>query len=306
MEKKVLVSQAERRWLAENAVIEMGSRVKVKVLNLDIAVERLRGEREKNNLSPYIELQPISEDLNKNRSKMATFQKDPLTNVLYGIALSADEFGNIRWQKIQINDMMSLNLDNLNDARIWTVLRFSPDILYSPFQGQNPYYKIYDPVSEAQVEQMEVLAIKKAFERVDTLLKKPKQMVQFARYMGNEVRDNTNYEIILGTLLSDARNRPALFNKRWESRARSFAEHFHSALALGIVTENVDRGFMYEGIALGMSVPDAIRFLSKEKTVMSSISTALDERDEAVLSVNNTMIEKKEVVQEVEEDNDLY
>lgn len=299
--KKVLVTESERRRIAEEAVIEMGSKVTQKVMDIEKVVRWIREERKNKNLSPYIEIQPISEDQYKNPHKQATFQKDPLTGVLYGIATSSDDFGNIRWQKIQVNDMLSLNLENENDAKIWAVLRFNPDIEGSPFQRENPYFKIYDPVDEAIAEQNEIAEMQKAFERVSQVIKDPKRMVQFARYLGEEVHDSTNYNIVYGTLLRNARHFAAKFNKRWESRARSFAEHFYSALALGVITEHATNGYMYEGITLGVSKADAIKFLAKDKSVLSSISSALDEKDVAVRRVSATVNEKPEVVSEPEE-----
>lgn len=303
--KNVLVTESERRRIAAEAVIEMGSKVTSKVIDVDKVVQWIRTDRKNKNLSPYVEIHPISEDQFKNPHKQATFQKDPLTGVLYGIALSSDDFGNIRWQKIQVNDMLSLNLDNDNDAKIWAVMRFNPDIQGSPFQRENPYFKIYDPVDEAIAEQNEIAEMQKAFERVSMVIKEPKRMVQFARYLGIEVRDNTNYEIVHGSLLKEARHFSAKFNKRWESRARSFAEHFYSALALGVVTEDANNGYMYEGITLGISKADAIKFLAKDKAVFSSISEALDQKDDAVKGVAATVNVKSKESSEKGEDKDF-
>jgi len=301
---KVLVTEAERRWIAKSASKVMGSTVTSRVIDLDKVIERIRTERKNKNLSPYIDILPVSEDQFKNPHKQATFQKDPITGVLYGIAVRSDDFGNIQWQKIQMNDMLSLNLDNDNDARIWAVMRFNPDITGSPFQRQNPYYKVYDPVDEALAEQVEILAMQKAFDRVALVTKDPKQMVQFARYMGEEVRDNTNYEIVKGSLLKLARHQSANFNKKWESRARSFAEHFYSALSLGIITEDANGGYMYENISLGISKQEAIKFLAKDTSVMSSISGSLEQKDAAVKSVVNSFPKEGEKEKKKKSDDD--
>ncbi len=131
-------------------------------------------------------------------------------------------------------------------------------------------------------------------------------MVQFARYLGVEVRDNTNYDIVYGALLKKARHNSAVFNKRWDSRARSFAEHFYSGLALGVITEDANNGYMYEGITLGISKADAIKFLAKDKSVFSSISTALDEKDTAVKGVVATVNVKEKVSSDKEEDDNNF
>lgn len=289
MEKKVLVTEEERRWIAKEATVEMGSRVTNKVIDLDKVVERIREHRKLKNLSPYVEIQPISEDAHKNPHRQATFQKDPLTGVLYGIAVESDDFGNIKWQKIQMSDNMSLNLDNNNDAKIWAVIRFSPNILYSPFQIINPYYKIYDPVDEALEIQKETRLMKEAFSRVDMLIKDPKQMVHFARYLGEDVMDNTNYEIVYGTLLTSARSNPEYFVNRWKNRARKFGEYFYSAVTLGIITQDANGGYMYNNLHLGLSRPEAIKMLARDPNIMNSISESLDKADDAVKNVKATM-----------------
>ena len=142
---------AERQWIAKYAVIEMGDAIKTKVMNVDKVVERIVAMRAKNNMSPYVEIQPISPDMHKMPNKLATWQKDPITGVYYGIATGQDDFGNIRWQKIQLNDHLSLNMDRTNDAKIWTVLRFHPELLGSPWAKDSPYYKVYDPTEAAGV-----------------------------------------------------------------------------------------------------------------------------------------------------------
>lgn len=302
--EKVLVTEEERRWIAKNASKEMGSKVTYKVIDLDKAVERIRNERKKKNLSPYIEIQPISEDVHKNPHRQGTFQKDPITGVLYGIALVVDDFGNIRWQKIQMGDTLSLNLDNQNDARIWAVARFNPDILFSPFQRENPYYQVYDPVDNAMEKQKEARGVKEAFARVDILKKDPKQMVQFARYLGEDVRDNTNYEIVHGGLLDSAMRDAARFNAKWSSRARTYAEHFYSAQVLGIIEEDANGGFKYQDIQLGLSRQESIKFMAKDSNIMNSISAALDKADKAVKNVKATM-GKEDTGETKTEDNDL-
>ena len=105
---KVLVTEAERRWIAEKASKVMGSKVTQKVIDLDKVIARIRTDRQNKNLSSYIDILPISTDQFKNPHKQATFQKDPITGVLYGIALRSDDFGNIQWQKIHLR-MKELN-----------------------------------------------------------------------------------------------------------------------------------------------------------------------------------------------------
>ena len=259
--------------------MEFGTKIKYRVIDLDKAVKKIRAERAKFALSPYIEIKPISPDLHKVPSRTGTFEKDPLTGVMYGIPIDQDDYGNMRWQKIQIGDNMSLNLDNDMEAKMWAVLRFNPNIKGSPFAVQNPYYEIYDPIVIARAEMGEVEQMKKAFERVTLIEEKPVDMVHFARFLGEEIRENASLDIVSSILLKFARNYPLEFNKKWDSKIRAFGERFATARFLGIIIQDVDKGYVYQNIPLGLSEDEAIRFLSKDHNVMSSINSVIEEQD---------------------------
>lgn len=283
--KKLLVTLEERKLIQKEMSVEFGTKVKYRVMDLDKVVARLRDERARFSLTPYIEIKPVSPDMHKMPSRTGTFQKDPITGVLYGIPIDQDEFGNMRWQKIQIGDNLSLNLDNINDAKIWSVLRFNPDIKGSPFQVQSPYYEVFDPVEAARNEMGEVAQMKKAFDRIDSLKERPVDMVNFARFLGEEIRENASLDIIYNTLLRFARSYPGEFNKKWESRSRSYGEKFASAKAVGVVTQDVDRGYIFRNIPLGLSDEDAIRFLSKDMNIMNAINEEIMNNDEVIKSI---------------------
>lgn len=291
--KKKTVTIEERQWIAKHAVKKMGSTIQYDVMDVEKVVDKIMNDRKNEAMTPWVEIQPISEDMHKMPNKMPTFQKDPITGVHYGIAIGETDYGNPRWQKIQLHDHMSLNLDNRNDARIWSVLRFHPQIQGSPWQDDNPYYKIYDPVEEARIERSEIDAIKMAWDRVDKILDDPKAMVNFARFMGNELQENANYEIVRSLLLSSAKNNPYEFNKNWESKTRAFAEFFQSARALGIIMNEPDRGFLYKGISLGLSEQEAVKYLTQDNNVMTGISNELAEKDLVIKSVAKSMREEK-------------
>lgn len=292
MKSKQLVTIEERKWIAENATVEMGTKVKYRVMDVDKVVDRILLSRKNEAMTPYVEILPISEDLHKVPSRLPTFQKDPVTGVYYGIPIGEDDFGNPRWQKIQLQDNLSLNLDKKDDARIWAVIRFYPGLLGSPWQEQNPYYKVFDPIEKARADRNEVELMKTAFDHVDSVIKDPKAMVQFARFIGLELAENANYEIVRSKLLMEAKENPAEFIRKWDHKLRSYGEYFESARALGIIKSEPDRGFLFKGVSLGFSKEEAVKFLKNDTNVMTSISNELDEKDVVVRYVAKTL--KKE------------
>ncbi len=301
---KKLVTLEERKWIAANAVRQLGTAIKFPVIDVNKAIEKIRADRASNNLSPYVEIQPISVDMHKVPNKLATFQKDPITSVLYGIALNQDDFGNIRWQKIQLHDSMSLNLDKTDDAKIWCILRFYPELKGSPWQADRPYYKVYDPTDQAIAEMGEIALMRKAFGRIEMIQEKPSDMVLFARFLGEELMENSNENIVVGSLFRYAKNHPADFNRKWDSKIRSYGERFYSGVAIGIITQDAERGFIFRNIGLGLSEEEAIHFLSRDSNVMSSLNGDLSEKDVLVRSISSTKNEKKKKVEEKKKENE--
>jgi len=295
---KKLVTLEERKWIAANAVRQLGAAIKFPVIDVDKAIAKIREDRASNNLSPYVEIQPISVDMHKVPNKLATFQKDPITSVLYGIALNQDDFGNIRWQKIQLHDAMSLNLDKTNDAKIWCILRFYPELLGSPWQADRPYYKVYDPTDQALAEMGEIALMRKAFGRIEMIEDKPKDMVLFARYLGEELMENSNENIVIGSLFRFAKNHPVEFNRKWDNKIRSYAERFFSGIAIGLITQDAERGYIFRNIGLGLSEEEAINFLSRDANVMGSLNGDLAEKDVLIRSISS---KKKETEKKVKE-----
>jgi hypothetical protein len=251
-------------------------------MDLDKVVARMKEQREARNLTDFVQILPISPDLYKMPNRTMTFQKDPITGVMYGLAISQDTFGNIRWQKIQLSDTLPLDLTKSNDAKLWAVLRFSSDIEGSPFEAERAYYKVFDPVESAKEERSEIDLMKECFDRITSFQDNAKEMVLFTRFLGDDVNETSNYDIIMGQLLKKARNYPAIFKKRWESKARSFGEKFFSGKALGIITSDADRGYAYNNISLGITEEEAIRFLAKDRNVLSAINSELEEKDMVV------------------------
>jgi hypothetical protein len=284
-----LVSMEERRWIAKHAVVEIGSEVKYKVIDINKAVERIREQRKSNNMTPYVIIEAINPQMQKTYNRMPTFQKDPVTDVLYGILTGQDSFGNPKWMKPQLQESLSLNLDLVNDAKLWAVLRFNSNIQGSPFQTENPFFKVMDPMAAARIENDEVKQMKLAFERVDILLKDPKSMVMFARYMGIDFVESSNFEIVESELLKKARLKPSFFNANWDRKGRAYIELYKSALALGVIRNELDKGYYYKDIRLGVTEEEAIRTISKDNNISSAINNTIMDEDKVISNVKLTI-----------------
>lgn len=286
---KVLVTLAERKQIAEKFTKELGSNVKYRVMDVDTVARKIQTERKAQNLSTFIEIKPVSEDQFKVPMRLATFQKDPVTGVMYGIPAFVDDYGNIKWQKIQLNDAMSLNMENLNDAKIWAVIRFHPDVKNSPWQTQNPYYEIYDPVIEADAKDLRIEMMKKAFGYVDKLILDSAAMVMFARYLGAELHDQSNFKIVKSELLNYAEGNPKEFIEKYTSGVRKYHELLKTAIANAVVIESPDSGFMFKNIPMGYTEEEAVEFIKKDSAVAMGIADTIAKSDKVIPIVKDTM-----------------
>jgi hypothetical protein len=296
MKKKIkpLVSLQERLDIQKNMVEQIGTVIKYPVMDLKKVTEKIKADRKAANMSPYVEIRPISPDKYKDRSRLNTYQKDRKTGVYYGLPISVDEFGNIKWQKILMTDHMTLNLDNENDVKVWAVIRFHPSIKGSPFQEETPYYYVYDPVDEADANANRIENMEKAFAVVRELLKDPVLMVKFVRSLGVELQDNSNYKIVKSALYTEAEKNPVEFMNSYKDKEGQYKRLFHSAVAIGTIQEDSNSGFMYEKIPLGITEEDSINFLKKDGTLAMSIDEKVKQDDPVMKEVKKTKDEKEE------------
>jgi len=274
-----LISGEERKWIAENGSMMIGhdKGVRIRVIDLEKAVPKMLKDRKEKNLSTYIDIVPVSEDRTKNINYSPTFSKDREYGVYYGIALGPDNFGNVNWQRIPMGDHLGLDLKNNDEAKMWAVLRMNSYIAGTPYAKDTPRYRVLDAVAEANKDLKEIDQMMIAFERTGKL-EGPK-LVHFARYLGEDLKEVDSEVVVLSRVKLFAKKYPAEFNRRFDARERGYAELFFSGIELGVIEHNIEKGFIYKGVHLGLSQQDAIRFLSEDSNVTSGLRISIDEVD---------------------------
>ena len=277
---KVLVDITERKWIEENAskLVGKDNGLKIKVLDMPKITARIKKEF-KGMKAPYITIRPISEDMHKSRSNTSAWQKDPVTGVYYGILTNLDDFGNPRWQKINIGDSLTLDMSVDSDVQRWAVLRFHPQVKGSPFSRETPYYKIDNPIENAKNQLKKSNDIKMALEKASKLEHKPKEAVAFLRFLGIDLMENSNIEIINGLLVNEAIKNPDGFLTKWDSKARSLGELFFSAKAVGVVSYNHGSGYTFGDIVLGSNEKESILRMAKDSGLATAIKTSTEDKD---------------------------
>jgi hypothetical protein len=177
-------------------------------------------------------------------------------------------------------------MENLNDIKIWSVLRFHPDIEGSPFQRDYPIYRIWDPTDEAKSQINRNIAMKEAFKLTDLIKDKAKDLVNFARYLGEDVHSSSNHSIVYGMILKAAASDPYTFIRKWNNKTRGYAERFFSGVALGLINNEPDNGLVYRNITLGFSEEDAIQKLSEDPNLMKNLVMDISERDIVITKID--------------------
>ena len=286
MNNMELVSLEERRYLAKNCVKEMGKEVKIKVLDMPAAVEYMRDLRKRKGLSPFVIVKPVYENKHKEMRLSGTYQRDPETGVYYGIPVREDQFGNVIWRKVRVVESETFHImSSLNDAMIWTVLRFHPKLGGSPWAIVNPIFRIFDPAENARKDVAKAKAMGQAFNVIKLLAEKPLDMLNFARYMGEEITDYTSIGIIDGTLHSLAMNDPYSMIRKYNEPGRAYGQIFLAAYQTGLIGEIPGQGFYYKNTPLGMDMPDVINFLKKDKVIISTLIEDIQMQDPAAKSI---------------------
>jgi len=274
-----LISGEERLWIAQEGSVMLGhdKGMRIRVIDLEKAVPQMLKDRKDKNLSMYIDIIPISEDRLKSVNYSPTFSKDRQYGVYYGIAIGTDNFGNVNWQRIPMGDHLNLNLERNDEAKQWAVLRMNSYIAGSPYVKDTPRYRVLDAVADANRDLKEIDQMMIAFERTNKL--RGPDLVHFARYLGEDLKEVNNELVVLSRVKLFAKKYPAEFNRRFDAKDRGFAELFHSGLELGVIEHDVEKGFVYKGIHLGLSLEDAVKYLSENSDVTSGLRMSVNEID---------------------------
>lgn len=293
---KSLISIEERKWIAANATVLLGPErgIKYPVVDLKKLTENLKQEIVRKKLAQFVDIIPIKENPYKNIDKSMTFEKDPETGVYYGIATGLDNFGNIKWQKINVRDQMRLILTREADLQVWAIIRFWSEIQGSPFQKSLVYFKVYDPIDAANSEMEEMEALEEAFEHISSIKSKPRKMLDLVRYLGaGNVFEGINSKILNGYLIKEARTNPFAFNEKWKEKDRGYAELLASAVSFTIIRKDPEGGYFYNNVPLGISEEETIRFLKTDSNISQAIRQTLDEQDIFAKALDQELTEKK-------------
>ena len=280
-ENETLITIDERRKMPFTM---MGDQIKYKVIDMEKAIELLRESRKKKGLTDIIELKTIRPDKYKELQRGPTWVKDHLTGIYYGIPYGMYPDGNIKFQRILLSDFNSFNLASESEAKFWIVMRMHPTVNGSPFE-RDPIFEVVDPEIEAKKTLNRASLIQNCLNRASRM--KKEDLLRFSRYAGLPIPPDPTTRIIRSMITNLAFESPERFSELYDSPLRAISEAFHSGKQLGIIDESPDKGYSYEGIGLGMTDAEAIRFLEQDTVTLSRIQRSVVNSEIDILKVND-------------------
>lgn len=277
MSKILLVTREERKDIAKRLSMKIeGSNTPIKIINISELAEEVVEERRKNRKSMIIEIVPILIKNNKDTNRGITHVKDAQFNVVYGIHTSLDHYKNIVYARILLENGITLNLDNIEDAKKWVVLRMHPLVQGSPLE-RDPIFRVNDPSIEAEKVMVNVNKTERLFDQIRKM--NGKEIVDSMRYLGENVDETLTFEIAKSRLLEKAIKLPESTYDKLANKQRGLESKVLAAVEYDIIQNHSDQGYTYDNIPLGISMQDVLNHLENDKTVKASVLTQVAETD---------------------------
>ncbi len=176
------------------------------------------------------------------------------------------------------------DLTNEKDAKEWACIKYSPYLEGSPNQDRNgpPIYKVYDKEKQA-VENLQKTRAKRKAENVADGLSGD-HLNDMLRACG--IGTTGMSEIVkLNAITQFAESNPETFLKHWESPTRQEAFILKQAVEFDIIQNDINIGFVYRTINLGLNEQEAVNYLKDHATISNAIETLiLQKKDESANS----------------------
>ena len=283
------VSKKEREDIAKRLAHKIdGANTQMKIVDINTLAEEIQEQRRASRSSMIINIKAIIARKNHESNKGITIAKDPNYNCIYGIFVQLDTFKNILYSRIEMSEDIVLNLENIEDAKRWAVIRMHPSVKGSPF-ASDPMYEVIDPTIEAQKTEKRVDIIQRLFELINKM--NGTELTETMRYLGMSTNNSLTLKVAKGALLDAAIKTPEAIYDKLTDKRRGVEGKLRTAIELSIVNDHPEKGILYNEIPLGINMNDAIDRLMKDKTIYASILESVDKMDIVAQNIQNEYVE---------------
>jgi hypothetical protein len=277
-----LITKADRKLFATDSRFHevVGDRMKIKVIDSIAVGEYLLDKRIKSNLSNIIELKAINPPKKKEFLHKITYTKDKDFGLYYGIYTGEDRFKNPSWLRIQFDKEYEVfNLSQQDDLQKFAVIIMHPIVKGTPFSNMGtPIFNIFDPKEESQATLNKLEAIPKITQFINDL--SGKRLAGFARYMGLHITADTDPVMIKGQLAMMGMEDPFAFISKGQVKNLLFEEIYVNAVDVGVIVEDVEKGYLFNGIYLGSSREEVVNRIKTDSNLANGIMYETDKFDE--------------------------
>lgn len=222
--------------------------------------------------------------------------RDKETGLIVGIPIQVDgRSKEIIWQTVLVRDTVIYDLSIPQQRAEAIVVSRSPFVVGSPnFRpGSKVMYKKTDKELEAQVFMKNRATKRKAEELAEGL--NGQALYDMAYAIGKDPKFMspimTHKEVILF-----AEANPARFLEILNSENRQALVILKRGFATGLIEQDLNRGFTYGGVSLGFSEEEAVDFLKKNPTTMTSIDVQSRKKESATYETLTETFKKEAVV----------
>lgn len=209
-----------------------------------------------------------------NVSYCRTFDK--VNRITYGIPTGVDDKGKIILKRFYLPEFKEFNLSNQDEAEEWAILRHH-EVMTT---GQ---YVIYDEEKIAQEEIATVSLMRQAISIAEDM--KLKDWIPAARFFG-KVPEGMSAIKLQSEIMNIATNTPAELINYWEQENREVVDVFNAAQAVGVISHDFAKGWLYEKtLPLGATKEAAIRYISKDSAFCKALMDKIKNLDIASKSI---------------------
>lgn len=286
----MLITNEERELFANNEKYHeiVGSeRMRIKVIKPDVVGAYMKEKRLREGKSMIIELRAIVPPKKKEFNHKIKFAKDRTYGIYYGIFTGLDRFQNTSWYRILFDrEQVVINLNDSEDMKQFPVIAMHPSIKGSPLdQYQDPIMEIFDPKEESMASIAKLDLIPKVTEFIKKL--DARKLVNFARYIGVPVSSDMDLDMIKGDLARRGINDPKGFIDLVNEKNRNYKEVLASAIEIGEIQDDPEKGFVFNGVFLGSSKEEVIDRLANEAGLLNGVLSRIEKNDKIVIDLKN-------------------
>jgi hypothetical protein len=273
----------------------------------------------------HLESYKVSKNVNGHRRHKTSIKFDRVydsaTGIIIGIPVGYDEKNDRPiFKSIHLEEDNYFNLANPEDAKTWAVVKNSYFVEGSPNAHDKKMiiYRVHDKEKEADLYNAK-REIKRKAERIADGLH-GKQLLETAIQLGFNV-DDMSPSIMSMKVSQVAESEPKRFMDVWDSPNKLEITIIKRALSTAIITEDIQLGYMYGAIQLGISEALAVEYLKDHPQIrvvidqqsqakqsdsikaMSDVTTApiADDKDAEIARLKAELAKSNKAVKEVSE-----